>query len=83
MKTSHLIALTATIVAVAAPTASARPLTDPPGSHAAKPTGSTPASIAAHRDEITAEQWQRTHAQAPVTSLEDRTATVASPSSTS
>ena len=47
MKTSHPIALTATIVAFAAPTASARPLSDPPGSHTSKPTAPTSASIAA------------------------------------
>ena len=73
MKTSHLIALTATIVAFAAPTASARPLSDPPGSHNSKPTAPTSASIAAHRDQIATEQWQRTHAPSPATSLEDRT----------
>jgi hypothetical protein len=73
MKTSHLIALTATIAAFAAPTASARPLSDPPGSHTSKPTAPTSASIAAHRDQITVEQWQRTHAPSPATSLEDRT----------
>ena len=73
MKTSHLIALTATIFAFAAPTASALPLSDPPGSHTSKPTAPTPASMAAHRDQITAEHWQRTHAPSPATSLEDRT----------
>ena len=73
MNTSHLIALTATIVAFAAPTASARPLSDPPGSHTSQPTAPTSASIAAHRDQIAAEHWQRTHAPSPATSLEDRT----------
>ncbi len=73
MKTSHLIALTATIVALAAPTASARPLSDPPGSHTSEPTVSTSASIAAHRDQLSTEQWQRTQVASPVTPLEDRT----------
>ena len=73
MKTSHLIALTATIVAFAAPTASARPLSDPPESHTSKPTAPTSASIAAHRDQIATEQWQRAQASAPVTLLKDRT----------
>jgi len=73
MKTSHLIALIATIVAFAAPTASARPLSDPPGSHTSEPTAPTSASIAAHRDQIDTEQWQRAQASTPVTPLEDRT----------
>lgn len=73
MKTSRLIALTATIVAFAAPTASARPLSDPPGSHTSKPTAPTSASIAAHRDQLSTEQWQRTQVASPVTPLEDRT----------
>ena len=38
MKTSHLIALTATIVACSAATASARPIIDPPGGQASKPS---------------------------------------------
>jgi len=73
MKTSHLIALTATIVAFAAPTASAGPLSDPPGSHTSKPTAPTSASIAAHRDQVATEQWQRSQVSSPVTALEDRT----------
>ena len=73
MKTSQLIALTATIVAFAAPTASARPLSDPPGSQTSNPTAPNSASIAAHRDQIATEQWQRAQALSPVTPLEDRT----------
>ena len=73
MKTSHLIALTATIVAFAAPTASALPLSDPPGSHTSKPTNPTSASMAAHREQIANEQWQRAHAPSPATPLKDRT----------
>ena len=65
MKTSHLIALTATIVACTAATASARPAVDPPGSQAAEPQAATPVSIAAHRERIANEQWQRRQAQPP------------------
>ena len=72
MKTSHLIALTATIVACTAATASARSAVEPPGSQASKPSAATPASIAAHREQMSNEQWQRSQAQpAPLT---DRTA---------
>ena len=74
MKTSHLIALTATIVACTAATASARPAVEPPGSQASKPSAATSASIAAHREQISNEQWQRSQAQAPAP-LTDRTAT--------
>ena len=73
MKTTHLIALTATIVACTAATASARPAVEPPGSQASKTPAATSASIAAHREQISNEQWQRSQAQpAPLT---DRTAT--------
>jgi len=74
MKTTHLIALTATIVACTAATASARPAVEPPGSQASKPTASTPASIAAHREQISNEQWQRSQAQPAPAPLTDRTA---------
>ena len=73
MKTSQLIALTATIVACTAATASARPAVEPPASRAYKPAPVTPGSMAAHREQISNEQWQRSQAQpAPLT---DRTAT--------
>jgi hypothetical protein len=62
MKTTHLIALTATIVACTAATASARPADEPPGSQAAQPSAVTSASIAAHREQISNEQWQRSQA---------------------
>jgi hypothetical protein len=79
MKTSHLIALTATIVACTAATASARPAVEPPGSQASKPSAATSASIAAHREQISNEQWQRSQAQpapAPAPApLTDRTST--------
>ena len=63
MKTSHLIALTATIVACTAATASARPAVEPPGSQASKPSTVTASSIAAHREQISNEQWQRRQTQ--------------------
>jgi hypothetical protein len=73
MKTTHLIALTATIVACTAATASARPAVEPPASDASKASVTTSASIAAHRERISNEQWHRSQAQpAPLT---DRTAT--------
>jgi hypothetical protein len=78
MKTSHLIALTATIVACTAATASARPAVEAPGSQSSKPSAATSASIAAHREQISNEQWQRSQAQpAPALApapLTDRTA---------
>ena len=75
MKTTHLIALTATIVACTAATASARPAAEPPGSQASKPSAATAGSIAAHREQISNEQWQRSQAQPAAAPLTDRTAT--------
>lgn len=74
MKTSHLIALTATIVACTAATASARPAVEPPGSQASKPSAATASSIAAHREQISNEQWQRSQGQPATAPLTDRTA---------
>ena len=73
MKTTHLIALTATIVACTAATASARPAEEPPGSQVSKPTAATSASIAAHREQISNAQWQRSQPVEP-TPLTDKTA---------
>jgi hypothetical protein len=75
MKTTHLIALTATIVACTAATASARPAVEPPDSQASKPAAVTSGSIAAHREQISNEQWQRSQAQPAPAPLTDRTAT--------
>ena len=74
MKTTHLIALTATIVACTAATASARPAVEPPGSQAPKPSAATSASIATHREQISNEQWQHSQAQPAPAPLTDRTA---------
>ena len=75
MKTTHLIALTATIVACTAATASARPAVDAPGSQASKPSAANSASIASHREQISNEQWQRSQPQPAAVPLTDRTAT--------
>src|SRR5829696_3758804 len=75
MKTSHLIALTATIVACTAATASARPAVEPPGSQASKPSAVTAGSIAAHREQISNEQWQRSQGQPAAAPLTDGTST--------
>ena len=75
MKTSHLIALTATIVACTATTASARPAVDPPVSQASEPAPVTAGSMAAHRQQMSDEQWQRSQAQPAPAPLTDRTAT--------
>ena len=75
MKTTHLIALTATIVAFTAPTASARPADEPPGRQASEPAAVTSASIATHREQISNEQWQRSQAQPAAAPLTDRTST--------
>jgi hypothetical protein len=74
MKTTHLIALTATIVACTAATASARPAVEPPGSQTSKPSAATSASIATHREQIISEQWQRSQAQPAAAPLTERTA---------
>ncbi len=75
MKTSQLIALTATIVACTAATASARPAVEPPASKASKPAPVTSGSMAAHRLQVRDEQWQRSQAQPAPAPLTDRTAT--------
>jgi hypothetical protein len=75
MKTSHLIALTATIVACSAVTASARPAVEPPVSHAPEPTPVTAGSMADHRLQMRDEQWQRSQTPAAPAPLTDRTAT--------
>jgi hypothetical protein len=74
MKTSHLIALTATIVACSAATASARPAVEPPVSQPVEPTAVTPGSMAAHREQMREEQWQRSQALPTPAPLTDRSA---------
>ena len=65
------IALTVTIVACTAASASARPAVEPPGSQATNPSAATSASIAAHREQISNEQWQRSQGQAEPAPLTD------------
>lgn len=75
MKTSQLIALTATIVACSAATASARPALEPPPVQASDPAPVTAGSMAAHRERVSNEQWQRSQALPAPAPLTDRTAT--------
>jgi hypothetical protein len=77
MKTSQFIALTATIVACSAATAAARPAVEPPASQPSDQPAVTSGSMAAHREQVRNEQWQRSQAQpAPAPApLTDRTAT--------
>jgi hypothetical protein len=72
MKTSHIITLTATIVACTATTAAARPVVDPPAS---RPAPVTAGSMAAHSEQVRNERWQRSQAQPAPAPLTDRTAT--------
>ena len=74
MKTSNLIALTATIVACTAATASARPAVEPSGNQASKPWAVTSGSIAAHREQLGNEQWQRSQGQPAAAPPTDGTA---------
>ena len=74
MKTSQLIALTATIVACSAASAAARPALEPPPGQASEPVAVTEGSRAARSEQIRNEQWQRSQGQ-PAPALTDRTAT--------
>ena len=74
MKTSHLIPITVALFALTVPAASASPALDPAGAQASRPTASTPASIAAHHEQMSAQQYATSHRQTKVTALEDRTA---------
>ena len=75
MKTTHLIALTATIVACAAATASARPVVDPPGSQASTPAADTSGFNTDHRYFNSSEMALRDRVQPEPVPLTDRTAT--------
>ena len=58
--TTRLILITAAVLAVAAPTASARPAGEQPGSWSVPVAAqkSDHATIAAHHDQITQQQWE-------------------------
>jgi membrane protein insertase Oxa1/YidC/SpoIIIJ len=75
MKTSRIISITAALFALAASTASARPAGDPQGSHASPATASTSASIAAHHEQMSAQQYLASHGQSAPTPQSDRTET--------
>ena len=77
MKTSRLLILTtAAIIASAAPTASARPAMDPATARPHQVQASTPASIIAHKEQISTEQYLASRGQAAeATPLTDRTQT--------
>lgn len=72
--TQRLILITAAVLAIAAPTASARPAAEQPGgwSTPAAAQKSDHATIAAHHDRITQEQWEAA-AAAPEVALVDGT----------
>ena len=75
MKTSRLLIITAAAIALAAPTASARPAMDPATARPHKPQASTPASIIAHKEQISTQQYLASRGQsAEATPLTDRTA---------
>ena len=74
MKTSRLLITTAAIVAIAAPAASARPAMDPPTARPHNAQASTPASIIAHKEQLSTEQYLASRGQsAEATPLADRT----------
>jgi hypothetical protein len=76
MKTSRLLITTAAILAIAAPSAAASPAGDPATARPHVPQASTPASIIAHKEELTQQQYLASRSQsAPATPLADRTDT--------
>lgn len=75
MKTTHLIALTATIVACTAATASARPVVDPPGSQVSASAADTSPYNEAHRYFNSSEMARSNFVQPAPAPLTDRTAT--------
>jgi len=72
--TQRLILITAAVLAIAAPTASARPADEQPGgwSKPAIVQKSDHSTIAAHHDQITQQQWEAA-AAAPEVALVDGT----------
>ena len=76
MKTSRLLITTAAILAIAAPAASARPAMDPATARPHQPQASTPATIVAHKEQLSTQQYLASRRQgAEATPLTDRTDT--------
>ena len=76
MKTSRLILISAAVLAIAAPAASASPATDPATARPHKAQASTPASIAAHKEQLSTEQYLASRGTSErAAPLVDRTAT--------
>jgi hypothetical protein len=76
MKTTRLLITTAAILAIAAPAASARPAMDPATARPHQVQASTPASIAAHKEQLSTQQYLASRGtSAPATPLADRTDT--------
>ena len=74
MKTSRLLITTAAVIAIAAPAASARPAMDPSSARPHQPQASTPATIIAHKEQLSAEQYLASGGtSARATPLADRT----------
>lgn len=75
MKTSRLIIITAAILACAAPAASARPASDPAGARPHVERAATAASIAAHHEQLSQQQYLASHGQGQTVPLTDATDT--------
>jgi len=75
MKTSRLLIITAATIAIAAPTASARPAMDPATARPHKVVATNLATIAAHKEQLSTEQYLASRGQGPEAQpLTDRTA---------
>jgi hypothetical protein len=75
MKTSRLLIITAAAIALAAPTASARPAMDPATARPHKAEASNLATIAAHKEQLSTEQYLAARGTGPEAQpLADRTA---------
>ena len=75
MKTSRLLIITAATIALAAPTASARPAMDPVTARPHKVQPSNMATIAAHKEQLSTEQYLASRGTGPAAQpLADRTA---------
>ena len=76
MKTSSLLIITAATIAIAAPTASARPAIDPATARPHQVQASNMATIAAHKEQLSTEQYLASRGVgSDAKPLTDRTAT--------